>query len=205
MTVDWIMPKTMRNLGTVMPPRPSGKERRRFARVSICLSGRLLAPNGQEYTFRTLDASPGGLCLVCETPMDLGSNVVMYNDELGRLAGQITRSGHDSTFGIVLDAKAHKREKLAETLTWLVNGRDTMDLEGRRTQRVAASGAAVIELEDGTQLDVEMLDLSVVGAAVISRYKPLIGAWVRLGAQSGRVARYIENGFAVDFQPRAPR
>ena len=35
--------------------------------------------------------------------------------------------------------------------------------------------------------------------------RPEIGAWVRVGQTDGRVARYTETGFAVDFQPKLAR
>ena len=34
----------------------------------------------------------------------------------------------------------------------------------------------------------------------LTRERPPIGAWLRVGQTYGRVARYLDDGFAVDFQ-----
>jgi hypothetical protein len=35
-----------------------------------------------------------------------------------------------------------------------------------------------------------------------SGLRPALGAWVKVGATYGQVARFIDGGFAVDFGPR---
>src|SRR5262249_13623174 len=94
---------------------------------------------------------------------------------------------------------------LAETLTWLMS-RDVMatEIEARRMPRQAAGAITAIEVENGPDIDGEVLDFSLVGMAVrTGQQRPPIGAWVRIGGVYGRVARYFDGGFGVDFEQRA--
>ncbi len=204
MSADWIMP-TVRRTTQALTLRPQGKERRRFVRSVVTVDGRILGADGREHPCRTLDVSPGSLRIATPAPLQIDEAVVMYCDDLGRLTGRVVRVAGDGTFGLTLDASGHKREKLAEVLTWLINGRDQDARQERRMPRTAVSGAAMAELDDGTQISVELVDFSVVGAAVRSKLRPRLGAWIKIGQQVGRVARYTDDGFAVDFQPRNQR
>lgn len=204
MSLDWIMPPIRRAASAAAASlRQNGRDRRRFFRVNVSLSGRLLARDGQEYPCVALDASPGSVRLSTSAPLAMGDPVVIYCDDIGRLTGKVARLAPDGSFGVTLDVTAHKREKLAETLIWVINGRDGTALETRRWPRTPTQGAAECELEDGRRFAVELLDVSVVGAAFKTTERPLIGAWIKVGQQIGRVARYIDGGIAVDFSPRA--
>ena len=44
-------------------------------------------------------------------------------------------------------------------------------------------------------------DVRVLGPHGVLIVPPLIGAWARVGNIYGRVARPIEGGFAIDFEP----
>ena len=45
----------------------------------------------------------------------------------------------------------------------------------------------------------------MVGASLkTAQTRPSIGAWVRVGQTYGRVSRYLEDGFAIDFQAIVP-
>jgi PilZ domain len=181
---------------------PSGKERRRFQRTPVSLDGRILGADEREHPCRTLDASPGSVRISTPAPLYIDDQVVLYCNELGRLTGRVARIIGDGSFGIALDATPHKREKLAEILTWLINGRDRDARQDRRMPRAPASGGAIAELADGRHVRVELIDFSMVGAGVRCEVRPMIGEWVRIGQQVGRVARYLDGGFAVDFSPR---
>lgn len=198
------MPAKRRPL-PVPDPYAKGKERRRFRRMPVALDGRILSSDGLEHPFRTMDASPGSLRISTPAPLRIDEAVVMYCNDLGRLTGRIARIGADGDFGVVLDVTLHKREKLAEILTWLINGRDREARQERRTPRLAVSGGTTAELADGRVIQVELIDFSFVGAGVRSEVRPMIGEWVRIGQQSGRVARYLDGGFAVDFRPGKDR
>jgi hypothetical protein len=176
-------------------------ERRRYRRVDLGLSGRLLDRSGEEHDCRTVDISPGDARIASPARARVGDRMIVYLKEVGRVEAEIVRLLEGATFAVQFHATSHKRERIAEHLTKLMNpGCDVG--EERRQTRFGGAGVAPVELEDGTSIPCEILDFSLVGLAVQSTRRPLIGAWVKVGNQYGRVSRYLDNGFAIDFETR---
>jgi len=66
------------------------KERRRFRRVHVAITGRLYIPATQEEAICTVeDISPGDACLLCELREEPKGRAVIYLDTLGRFEGPI--------------------------------------------------------------------------------------------------------------------
>lgn len=198
--------RAARRLSTASGPR--AKERRRFRRMPIVVAGRMLDEAGREHDCRTADISPGDVRLAASTLPSVDERVVIYLDGIGRITGRVARRCGEGEVAIILDMSVHKREKMAETLTWAVN-KDPLGLDDgeRRAQRYEAAGARAatrIELDNGVCIDGEVLDFSIAGMTVRTpRTPPPLGTWVRIGGAYGRIARYIEGGFAIDFEPRS--
>lgn len=186
--------------------RPTPSERRRFRRVPVNLRGRLMDPAGREHDCRTADMSPGDVRLIATAQVKIGDRIIFYLDELGRLEGHVVRCSTQGEFAVILSATAHKREKVAEMLTWLMS-KDLVDEAAPRTAERKGGGAfASIALGDGPAIEGEILDFSLVGMAIRTKSPPPpIGTWVRVGGVDGRVARYVDGGFAIDFEISGPR
>lgn len=181
-------------------------DRRRFLRTDIEVSGRVLDRRGREQDCRTADISPGGARLVASAPPVEGESVVLYFSEFGRTPGEVVRVEPGGHFSVAFHTSAHKREKLAEQLTWMLNKGLFAHEEERRSARHEAAGAVSVELDDGTRLYCEVRDFSLVGCSLkTAQARPTLGGWVRVGQTYGRVARYLEDGFAVDFEARLLR
>jgi hypothetical protein len=178
------------------------RERRRFRRMPIEVSGRLLDTFGREHDCRTADISPGDVRIVATTPPQVGERVVIYLEGIGRVSGKVARTCGEGEVAVIFDFTAHKREKLAEQLTLVVN----KDLGIEEPMRPATRDGAQqvkLEFETGEAYEGEVVDFSLAGITIKSkRPPPLIGVWVRVGTVYGRVARLIEGGFAVDFEQR---
>ena len=178
------------------------RERRRFRRMPIEVSGRLLDTFGREHDCRTADISPGDVRIAATTLPQVGERVVIYLEGIGRVSGKVARTCGEGEVAVIFDFSAHKREKLAEQLTLVIN----KDLGIEEPVRpIARDGAQHVrlEFETGETYEGEVLDFSLAGITIKSkRQPPLIGVWVRVGAVYGRVARLIEGGFAIDFEPR---
>lgn len=186
--------------------RPRAQERRRFRRLNLVVGGRMLDPMGREHDCRTADMSPGDVRVMAPVLPNVGERIVLYLDGIGRVSGHVARRGAEDV-AIIFDFSAHKREKLTEQLTLAINKDLGVEAEERRTPRVEAAGertdTARIELETGVTYEGEVLDFSIAGITLRTRRPaPPIGTWVRVGGTYGRVARLIEGGFAVDFEPR---
>lgn len=160
---------------------------------------------GREHDCRTADISPGDVRIVGPALPNVGERVVIYLEGFGRVSGAVARRGEQDA-AIIFDFTAYKREKLTEQLTLAINENLGIDAEERRAPRLMETGRtplARIQPEIGEAFDAEVLDFSLAGTTLRTpRQAPLIGAWVRVGNTYGRVARYIEGGFAVDFEPR---
>jgi len=177
------------------------RERRRFRRMPIEVTGRLLDTAGRELDCRTADISPGDVRIVATELPTIGDRVVIYLDGFGRVSGKVARKCGEGEVAIIFDFTAHKREKMAEQLTLAVN----KELGIEEPSRPIPDGAKRIKLEfeTGEAYEGEVLDFSLAGITIKSnRPPPLIGVWVRVGTVYGRVARLIEGGFAIDLEPR---
>lgn len=178
------------------------RERRRFRRMPIEITGRLLDTAGREHDCRTADISPGDARIVSEQLPAVGERVVIYLEGFGRVSGKVARTCGEGEVAVIFDFSAHKREKMAEQLTLVVNKELGIDETARPALREGAQ-AIRLEFETGETYEGEILDFSLAGITVKSkRPPPLIGVWVRVGTVYGRVARLIEGGFAIDLEPR---
>lgn len=178
------------------------RERRRFRRMPVEITGRLLDPFGREHDCRTADISPGDVRIVSDLPPPVGERVVIYLQGFGRVSGRVARKCGEGEMAVIFDFSAHKREKMAEQLTLAIN--KELGIEGD-TRPAVRDGAQTVrlEFETGEAYEGEVVDFSLSGITIKSkRPPPLLGVWVRVGTVYGRVARLIEGGFAVDLEPR---
>jgi hypothetical protein len=181
------------------------RERRRFRRMPMEVTGRLLDTFGREHDCRTADISPGDVRIVATTLPPIGERVVIYLEGIGRVSGKVARKCGENEVAVIFDFTAHKREKIAEQLTLIVNRDLGIEEPVRPTVR---DGAHLIrlEFETGEAYEGEVVDFSLAGITIkAKRPPPLIGVWVRVGNVYGRVARLIEGGFAIDFDQRRPQ
>lgn len=178
------------------------QERRRFRRAPIVVGGRMLDPLGREHDCRTEDISPGDARITSAFSLDVGHRVVLYLETFGRIAGVVARRCGENEFAIIFDTSPHKREKLAEALTALLN-QDLLAGEEAAAPESPLRQRARIETEDGRAIEGDVLDFSLAGMTIrTARPRPPLGAWVRVGTAYGRIARYLDDGFAIDFEPR---
>ncbi len=178
---------------------PLGDEQRRFQRVDVNLLGRYMLADRREFPCQVIDMSPGGMAVVAPVSGKAGERVVAYVDHLGRLEGSITRLLPNG-FAMSIAATPRKRDKLAAQLTWLAN-RHILGLpEDRRHDRIVPRNPrSTMILPNGKAITCRIIDMSLSGAAVSSEEKPAVGALITLGKTQGRVVRYIDDGFAVEF------
>jgi hypothetical protein len=178
------------------------RERRRFRRMPMEVSGRLLDTFGREHDCRTADISPGDVRIVATTLPPIGDRVVIYLEGIGRVSGKVARACGEGEVAVIFDFSAHKREKMAEQLTLIINRDLGIEEPVRPISRDGAQHVK-LEFETGEIYEGEVADFSLAGITIKSkRPPPLIGVWVRAGNVYGRVARIIDGGFAIDFEQR---
>jgi len=176
------------------------QERRRHARVPLQLHGRFWSETGGEHACRLIDISPGGARVVTRLSVSDDTRVVLMITSIGRIEGQVVRQEGDQVC-IRFNAPLRKRDKLADAITWRFN-KERLGLDEDRTApRKPGRGRAKILLADGVVIQANVVDVSVTGAAFECLERPRVGENLRVGEMSGRVARILDNGFAVVFDP----
>ncbi len=179
--------------------RALSDERRRFQRVRVDLLGRYMLPDRREFPCQVLNMSPGGMAVMAPVSGQPGERVIAYVDHLGRLEGHVARRFQNG-FAMTISATTRKRDKLAAQLTWLAN-RHILGLpEDRRHGRIVPRNPiAALILPNGVNVSCRVVDVSQSGAAITSDQRPQIGSLVTLGKVPGRVVRYLDDGFAIEF------
>ncbi|MEQ8435030.1 MAG: PilZ domain-containing protein [Oceanicaulis sp.] len=178
------------------------QERRRHRRLELALPGRGLAVSTGEFACRLVDVSPGGARVITKTPPKRGERVVLLFDGLGRLEGEVVRAGQTG-FGLRLISSQRKRDRLADAITWRFNMERLGLDEDRTAPRKPGRGRAKIRLRDGVVIQADVVDVSITGAAFACLERPRVGEPVMVGDMKGHVARWLDTGFAVSFDPPA--
>ncbi len=178
------------------------QERRRHRRLELALPGRGLAVSTGEFTCRLVDVSPGGARILTNKPPKRGERVVLLFDGLGRLEGEVVRAGQTG-FGLRLISSQRKRDRLADAITWRFNMERLGLDEDRTAPRKPGRGRAKIRLRDGVVIQADVVDVSITGAAFACLERPRVGEPVQVGDMKGHVARWLDTGFAVSFDPPA--
>jgi len=158
----------------------------------------------REFPCQTIDMSPAGLALFAPVRAPVGSRVVAYLDDIGRVEGITTRQ-LDAGFALALSVSPAKREKLADQLTWLAN-RHILGLpEDRRHERISPRNTrSTLVMPDGREYLAKLIDISLSGAALNTDSQPAIGTIVTVGRTKGRVVRQFAGGIAIEFMRLMP-
>lgn len=175
------------------------KDRRQFKRVDLELGGRYLNDSSEDHHLVTQNVSCSGAYLQAATVPAEGSEVICYFDDLGRVAATVIRRATDG-FAVQFNVMQHKREKLADRLTWLVN-KSILDIpEERHATRFNIDGPAHFSRKDGKLMPCRVIDMSLTGASFEANAPlPAIGEIITAGNLQGRVVRVGDGGFAVSF------
>lgn len=174
-------------------------DRRRHNRVPVVLLGRFMRTSKHEYPCKLIDISVGGCALMAPVELELGEKIIAYFDQLGGLEGNVVR-GFAGGFAVQFTMTAHKREKLASILMFMLNKHEQPGLEARRHERIALkSNSQTLTLAEGIAISSEVSDMSISGASVVTPARPEIGTIVKLGNLNARVVRHHERGIALEF------
>jgi hypothetical protein len=177
------------------------KERRRFRRVQVAITGRLYIPATQEEAICTVeDISPGDACILCELREEPRGRAVIYLDTLGRFEGPVVRA-RNGGFVMTFSCSLQKREKLADQLALEMNRHLMSEADLRRFDRVEATNGSFTHFtrSTGEQMRCEVMDLSLTGVSVRTDHKPPVGEHILIGHRAGRVARHHSDGIGIEF------
>ena len=177
----------------------SAKDRRKFRRVIHETPARCMWKSGGEFAAQTVDLGGGGVSLKTDEPCSVGEQLVVYIDQLGRMAGTATRKT-EKGFAVSVNFVPQKLDRFVDQLTWIVNQKALGLDDERRSVRRTSSEKLIATFESGAVAQCSVIDISLLGVALrTTGPRPEIGSRVQIGRKTGRCARYIENGFAVEF------
>jgi hypothetical protein len=177
---------------------PHPEERRRSVRVKLSVLGRYMLEDGREFPCQTIDINPGGVGLVAPVQGPIGSRVIVYLDNIGRIEGVIVRE-LENGFAMTIVALQRKQDKLAAQLTRQAFGL----LEKRRHERIdLANTNTVVTFKDGRRLSAIVIDCSISGAAIDCGEMVPLGTEIIVGHRDARVVRHFEGGIAVEFNQK---
>ncbi len=175
------------------------RDRRSFKRVSLRLTGRFLDAQSEDRDFLTSNVSCDGALIIANERPAANEQVVCYFDELGRVTATIIRHAPGG-FAVRFQISGHKRDKLADRLTWLLN-KDVLGLsDEREAERFSAGGPALVTLPDGHAIQCRVIDISLTGAGFEALGPaPFEGDVVLVGTLRAQVVRVAARNFAVRF------
>ncbi len=155
--------------------------------------------DGQECPCQLVAISPGDAEFVSPSCGEIGARVIAYIDNIGRVEGVIlNRSEHG--FVMSISASLRKRDKLADTLTWLANRHVlNLDEDRRHLRRTPKRSEANVILADGSTHIVRVIDMSLSGAALSTTLRPPLGSPMKLGRLGARVVRHFDDGVGIEF------
>ena len=181
------------------PQARPGADRRLNKRTPLVLLGRFMRPSRHEYPCKLTDISVRGAALMSPVVVETGEHIVAYFDHIGGIEGTVVRQ-FEGGFAIDLIATQHKREKIAATLTWLLNKHELQPSPDRRHERVrAANEKSTLKLDEGISVECSVIDISLSGASISTPARPAIGSEVVFGKLRCRVMRHHDQGIAVAF------
>lgn len=156
-------------------------------------------PDQRECPCQLVEISPGDAVFVSPFSGQPGERVISYIDNIGRVEGVILETSEQG-FVMSISASQRKRDKLADTLTWLAN-RHVLNLaeDRRHLRRTPKRSDATIVLPDGATHPVRVIDMSLSGAALSTSLRPPLGSPIRLGRLGARIVRHFDDGIGIEF------
>jgi hypothetical protein len=166
--------------------------------VASVVFGRFMLPDMSEHACQVLDLTTTGATFMTSDVPAQGLAIVAYLEELGRvevLSGNPIPGGFTVTFA----ATGTRLEKLQQRILYL-SQREAGAPDHRRHPRFEPKDKhSSITMPDGRSYNCEVLDISVSGAGIKTDVMPALGTYLMVGKMKGRVVRYLENGFAIEF------
>ncbi len=179
-------------------------ERRAYERTPVAIFGRCLLENSLEIPCQAINISPGDVGVIAGHTPKLGEHIIMYLDHVGRLEGEVARL-YKGGFAMRINGTPRKREKLAANIEWLKSNKEFGVEDNRRHDRIVPRDTnSEIKLSDNRVYPIEIIDISLSGAAVKVDVKPAIGSHLTLAGMQGQVVRHFSEGIAIEFAKAAP-
>ncbi len=180
------------------------RNRRLFERRKINRHVRFITRADMEASGQIEDISEGGLRMTTDAVANVGDEIIVYPEGLGRLTGAIVRK-EGKSIAIQFEISDSQREHLTKRILSAQSGVPYLRiLENRSDKRAKINVESTAEVvEGGAKFECAIVDISSGGAAIRSEVRPPLNKEIRIGSIRGRVCRHTSNGFAITFIQQA--
>ena len=168
------------------------------------LFGRFMLPDMSEQACQVTHIAPDGAVFATPSVPTPGTRMVAYIDELGRVEAT-AGEGVEGGFKVQFVLNASRRERLEQRLKWLSEKAEGATDQRRHARYEPKDSKSHITMPDGRVYACEVIDISLSGAAVKIEVMPAMGTYLLLGKMRGRVVRYLDTGFAIEFTRQLDR
>ena len=169
------------------------------SKVAGIMFGRFMLPDTTEHACQVSDITDRGAKFTCATVPPMGTAIVAYVEDLGRVE-VVASNSFDGGFYVDYALSGPRLERLHQRIQWLRQKVAGGTADGRRHSRYEPQDKhSQITLPDGRVYPVEVIDISISGAAIKTEVMPSIGTYLSLGRQRGRVVRYMNEGVGIQF------
>lgn len=130
---------------------------------------------------------------------EIGAPVAANFDHVGLVKGNISRLIHNG-FAFEVDDKKTDINALGARIRWMKRRMASQVSDYRSHKRfIPRVPHATIMMPSGALIDGFIIDSSVSGVAISADARPDVGALLVIGNIVGKVVRYLDPGFAVQF------
>lgn len=188
----------------VSEPMPADDQQDGLSPPTSILFGRFMLPDMSEHPCQVTHIDLEGAVFATSSVPPVDTKLVAYIDDVGRVeavAGEPAEGGFRVSF--VLNPL--RRERLETRLKWLEDKADGAADQRRHARYEPKDSKSHITMPDGRVYACEVIDISLSGAAVKIEVMPALGTYLLLGKMRGRVVRYLDNGFAIEFTSQLDR
>jgi PilZ domain len=160
--------------------------------------GRFMLPDMSEHACQVLDLTTEGATFMTNDVPPIGLAIVAYLEDLGRVE-VVSAETVPGGFKVIYAAAGTRLERLQQRIAYL-SDRAAGAPDHRRHPRFEPKDKhSSITMPDGRNYTCEVLDISVSGAGIKTDIMPAMGTFLMVGKMKGRVVRYLERGFAIEF------
>jgi hypothetical protein len=160
--------------------------------------GRFMLPDMSEHACQVLDLTGEGATFMTADVPPMGLAIVAYLEDLGRVE-VVSASQVPGGFKITFAATGMRLERLQQRIAYLSERASGAPDHRRHPRFEPKDKHSSITMPDGRSYLCEVLDISVSGAGIKTDVMPALGTFLMVGKMKGRVVRYLENGFAIEF------
>ncbi len=165
---------------------------------NVALPAKLFLPASEtEFEAVVSELSCDGATLAAQGAFQAGTELVLYVEGFDRFSASIVRTGREMR--VKFHCSPMKRERTAAKIRAYKSGETLPQTGLRAAPRSSLSSARVFQRQNGTNVEFEVIDISLLGAGLRTRCRPPIGEIITIGTTEGRVARYLDDGIAIEF------